>query len=291
MGDVLALTPSLKAIKHDRPDCRICVYFISDNHLKLLSHNPFIDEFKRIKKRPYWLARHRTLNTIISLVQQRLFHRKRRSIISLSVGSMGTYAVYRKKMAHILADGLDTILLDEQLEIYLTDTELKQGKQRMSVYKKPVIINVMNRSRPQHTWPLSNWNALIEKFPELTFIQVGMTDEPLLKGVVDARDNSENSVRDTVAMLNYADLYVGMDTFWQHAAAAMQTAGVVLHSDGHPAVFGHELHINVFKNRHCAPCMPRLGNSPCPYNVECINSISVDEVATALQQQLNAYHG
>jgi hypothetical protein len=34
--------------------------------------------------------------------------------------------------------------------------------------------------------------------------------------------------------------------------------------------------------------MPRLGMSPCPYDVECIKAISVEEVAKALIQQLNA---
>jgi hypothetical protein len=39
-----------------------------------------------------------------------------------------------------------------------------------------------------------------------------------------------------------------MDTFWGHAAAAVNTPGVVLLGDGHPAVFGHDCHINLFKN-------------------------------------------
>jgi hypothetical protein len=47
-------------------------------------------------------------------------------------------------------------------------------------------------------------------------------------------------------------------------------------------------HINLFKNFRCASWTPRLGMSRCPYDVECIKAISVEDVAKALIQQLNA---
>jgi ADP-heptose:LPS heptosyltransferase len=98
------------------------------------------------------------------------------------------------------------------------------------------------------------WQQLIKTFPKPTFIQVGLPDEPLTTGAVDLRKN--NSLRELIALLKYARCYVGMDTFWGHAAAAVNTPGVVLLGDGHPAVFGHDCHINLFKNFRCDRVCP-----------------------------------
>ena len=67
--------------------------------------------------------------------------------VRLSVGSMGTYTVYRIKAAHILAQGLDVDLVDDQPEIYLTNEELDSGKKLASKFTNPVIINPTSRSR------------------------------------------------------------------------------------------------------------------------------------------------
>jgi hypothetical protein len=92
--------------------------------------------------------------------------------VRLSVGSMGTYTVYRIKAAHILALGFDVDLLDDQPEIYLTNEELDSGRKLASKFTNPVIINRTSRSRTNSVWPLVRWQQLVKTFPKLTFIQV-----------------------------------------------------------------------------------------------------------------------
>ena len=286
MGDVLAITPALKALKQQEPNRKIVVYFVGEDHRRLLENNPHIDKYKKVLTAPSWLRRHQLPYRVFRAIQLRVQNLTDPHRVRLSVGSMGTYTVYRIKAARILAQGLDVDLVDDQPEIYLTNEELDSGKKLASKFTNPVILNPTSRSRSNSVWPLVRWQQLIKSFPKLTFVQVGLPDEPLITGAVDLRKN--NSLRELIALLKYARCYVGMDTFWGHAAAAVNTRGVVLHGDGHPAVFGHDCHINLFKNFRCAPCMPRLGMSPCPYDVECIKAISVEDVAKALIQQLNA---
>jgi len=286
MGDVLAITPSLKALKQQEPNRKIVVYFVSEDHRRLLENNPHIDEYKNVLRAPSWLREHQLLHRLFRAVQRRVQDLTDPQRVRLSVGSMGTYTVYRIKAAQILAQGLELHLVDAQPEIYLTNEESDNGKKLASKFTNPIIMNATSRSRSNSVWPLVRWQQLIRAFPKLTFIQVGLPDEPLIPGAIDLRKN--NSLRELIALLKYARCYVGMDTFWAHAAAAVKTPGVVLHGDGHPAVFGHDCHINLYKNFRCAPCMPRLGMSPCPYDVECIKAISVEDVAKALMQQLQA---
>src|SRR5262245_538485 len=285
MGDVLAITPALKALKQQEPNRKIVVHFLSEDHRRLLANNPHIDKYKKVLTAPPWIREHELLYRLFRAIQFRAQRLTDPHRVRLSVGSMGTYTVYRIKAAHILAQGLDVDLVDDQPEIYLTNEELDTGKKLASKFTNPIILNPTSRSRKNSVWPLVRWQQLIKVFPKLTFIQVGLPDEPLIPGAIDLR--KKNSLREMIALLKYARSYVGMDTFWGHAAAAVKTPGVVLHGDGHPAVFGHDCHINLYKNLRCAPCMPRLGMSPCPYDVECIKAISVEEVAKALIRQLH----
>jgi hypothetical protein len=124
MGDVLAITPALKALKQQEPNRKIVVHFVSEDHRRLLANNPHIDKYQKVLTAPSWLRDHPLLYTLFGLIQRRVARLTDPHRVHLSVGSMGTYAVYRMKAAHILAEGLEVDLVDDQLEIYLTPEEL-----------------------------------------------------------------------------------------------------------------------------------------------------------------------
>lgn len=284
MGDVLAITPSLKTLKKKYPDKKIHVEFVSNDHLELLKNNPYIDKVTIFKPRFGYLKKHQTIFNIFKLIEARLVKRKP---LSLSVGGLGTYGVYRKSMANIIADGVGVELINQNLEIYLTAQEIDNAKAKLADYPLVIVINPTSRSSPQRIWPIQRWSEVIKQFPEYTFIQLGKNDEGCIDGAMSATQLGVNSLREMLSVLNCADLYLGMDTFWQHAAAAVRTPGVVIHSNGHPAVFGHEIHTNIFKALHCAPCIGKLGDSACPYDNRCATSITVDEVVSALSEKIN----
>lgn len=285
MGDVLAITPSLKALKQKYPEKKIHVEFVSEDHLDLLKNNPHIDKTTIFKSRFGYLKKHQTVFNVMKLIEARLVKNKP---LFFSVGSLGTYGIYRKRMAHILAEGLGVELNDEKLEMYLTEEELELAKQKVKKLKKIIIINPTVRSNPKRVWPIQRWSSVINHFPDIDFVQLGKPDEQKIEGAITAQELGLNSLREMISVLSLADFYFGSDTFWQHAAAAVAIPGVVLHTNGHPAVFGHEIHTNIYKGLHCAPCLGRLGNSECPYDNRCATSITVDEVVSALSEKINS---
>lgn len=284
MGDVLAITPSLKELKQKYPERKIHIEFVSQDHLDLLRNNPNIDKATIFKPRFGYLRKHKTVFNIIKLIESRLIEKP----LFLSVGSLGTYGVYRKRMAHILAEGLGVELNDESLEMHLTEQELALAKKKIKKNKRVIVINPTVRSNPKRVWPVQRWSSVINCFPDIDFIQLGKPDEQKIKGAITAQELGLNSLREMVSVLSFADFYLGSDTFWQHAAAAVSTPGVVLHTNGHPAVFGHEIHTNIYKGLHCAPCLGRLGDSECPYDNRCASSITVDEVVSALSKKIQS---
>lgn len=284
MGDVLAITPSLKALKQKYPDKKIHIEFVSKDHLDLLKNNPHIDKATIFKPRFGYLKKHQTVFNIVKLIEARLVKKAQ----FLSVGSLGTYGVYRKKMTHILAEGLGIKLNDENLEVHLTKQELELAKKKIKKNKKVIIINPTVRSNPKRVWPIQRWSSVINHFPDIDFIQLGKPDEQKIEGAITAQELGINSLREMISVLSLADFYLGSDTFWQHAAAAVATPGVVLHTNGHPAVFGHEIHTNIYKGLHCAPCLGRLGDSECPYDNRCASSITIDEVVSALTEKIRS---
>ena len=60
MGDVLAITPALKALKQQEPNRKIIVYFVSEDHRRLLENNPYIDKYKKVLTAPSRAPRPRT---------------------------------------------------------------------------------------------------------------------------------------------------------------------------------------------------------------------------------------
>ena|SRR5262247_2425142 len=72
MGDVLAITPSLKALKQQEPNRKIVVYFVSEDHRRLLENNPHIDEYKKVLRAPSWLRKHQLLHRLFRAVQRRV---------------------------------------------------------------------------------------------------------------------------------------------------------------------------------------------------------------------------
>jgi hypothetical protein len=52
-------------------------------------------------------------------------------------------------------------------------------------------------------------------------------------------------------------------------------------------VWGHHNNINVYKNAPCSPCLDLLSSRKCPYGNKRMNTITVEEVKTAILAQIN----
>jgi len=173
MGDVLAITPSLKALKQQEPNRKIVVYFVSEDHRRLLENNPHIDEYKNVLRAPSWLREHQLLHRLFRAVQRRVQDLTDPQRVRLSVGSMGTYTVYRIKAAQILAQGLELHLVDAQPEIYLTNEESDNGKKLASKFTNPIIMNATSRSRSNSVLPLVRGSNSSKHFQSSHLFRLG----------------------------------------------------------------------------------------------------------------------
>ncbi len=76
-------------------------------------------------------------------------------------------------------------------------------------------------------------------------VQVGVEGEDQL--VTDFRKNL--SLSDLAELVNSCDIWIGVDSFFQHFCWDLQKPGIVLWSQSDPLIFGHKENINLLKDR------------------------------------------
>jgi len=143
--------------------------------------------------------------------------------------------------------------------------------------------NVKNIGHTNKAWLWDRWEALIASMPDTQFVQCLQGGTRPLAG-----DNVHHvltlTFRDAMAVLSRSVALVTTEGGLMHAASAVETPAVVLWSEYiSPEITGYAMHTNL---RHAgAPCGSRLN---CPSCRKSMAAITVDEVAQALQEVLNA---
>lgn len=264
LGDVLCVTPALQALKKARPQRELHLQLNAEPHLAIFKNNPDIDH--------------------ISVLKRGNNKNQKKLDIEVSVGFLGTDIHYREHAAFLLAAALGVSIDSEIPRYFIGESEQAAAQQALKGIGSLVVISPTSRAPANQNWPLQRWQSLMALFPDVTFAQVGLPDEEVIEGALDWR--TAQDVRSSVAKLAVAGAYVGMDTFWAHAAAAVSTPAVVFFGGTHPSVFGYPGHAKLYKHLRCSPCHHTLAGRHCPYNTECINDITVDEAAQALREQL-----
>jgi ADP-heptose:LPS heptosyltransferase len=273
IGDNILLTIVLKALRKKFPGHRLIMYVRKRKHLlEVYKNNPGIDKVVYIKSDFLWSFYY----------SKKVTYRPAAMESKLSID-------YSRSVATVVAEKLDVKLDDLHPEIYLTKAESAWGKKEISRYRSPVIVQLGSTSSDNKAWPIEKWKELMHSLPEIDFVQLGSPGEFPLEGAVNLL--GKTSLRQAFSMLQHASGFVGIDSGLQHAAAALSIPGVVLWGTSNPKTWGHETHINISKGLSCSPCMDILCNNPCPYNIECMNQISVDEVRTALLKQMSRNNG
>jgi hypothetical protein len=198
-----------------------------------------------------------------------IFNRKLVKYIPLSFQHVMLYPyIFTKNVKEIIAEIFDLTIQSNNVEIYLTEKEERIARQRLLKFGIVVVLHVHSRSAMNHLWKVENWVQLVKSLPEYTFIQVGHKDEPHIAGAVDLRGKT-------------------VDSNFSHVTNAFNIPGVVLFGDSSPIHWGHDNNINLFKALVCSPCYYFLRYCKCPYDHECMNQITVEEVRAALIAQVS----
>jgi len=271
LGDAVLMTATLRAVRETYPRRRIVLHCFSESHAAVYRNNPHADAVLVVP--PSRGSRGED-------TRRRLPDRVRfPDLYRLLPGLWGN-----KTASEYLGELLGVVVGSTTPKIYLDEHEVRAGRAMLSAYGRVIVIHTTSACCHSQEWPFENWCDLVRRNPELTFVQLGYTNERLVPGVVDLR--GKTSLREAFAVLAAATAFVGVVSVFAHAAAGVGTRGVVLFGASNPAVWGHSVHVNLWDPPSCAPCFDLLRSHPCPYNSACMRRLSVPFVEGALKTQI-----
>lgn len=271
IGDALLVTPLFREIKKQFPDSRINVWCVSPQQMELLKNNPHIARLRHAK---FW--KHPLSFTLYKLRPSRY---RMTNYMNCLPG-----VVYQEHASRIIAEMFDIELTDAKPDIFLTDSERAAGKNIVKSHLHPVTLHVTAKCSKNKEWPLENWKNLVKRNPQCTFMQIGGSGDELVEGAVDLRGRS---LREQFSVMANSAAFVGIESLFAHAAAALGVPGVVLFGPSTPVVWGHANHVNIYQGLNCSPCIDILGPKSCPFELPCMTQIAVEQVANALEAVLN----
>lgn len=159
-------------------------------------------------------------------------------------------------------------------ELFLSDNEKRYAAQFTGCVLVEPNVKVPGSNKE---WFFERWQEVVSSLP-LPWVQCGPPGARKLEGV----DFIETSAREAFALLSVARLFVGTEGALHHAAAALSTPAIVLWSEFiSPTYTGYPTQRNIRKTDHV--CGARI---PCASCKASMDSISVEDVATAVQEEL-----
>jgi len=267
LGDALLLTPTVRTLKQQYPECKIYVYYKNKPFKEILLHNKYIDRLLYV-------------NPLRLLTYHLLWRFNRVSLLYPNYWILFPSLLYQKHAAEIIGEMLEVKIDDPRLDCFLTEDEEREAKKIVAKYPNPVAIHVTANCSSNKNWLTENWEKLVQNNPQYNFLQVGTAHDERIRGAVDLREYI--GLRKALAVIKEARAFVGVDSVFAHAAAAFQTPAVVLFGPSTPAVWGHAMSKNLYNPPNCSPCIDVIKDSPCPYGKMCMSDITVSQVELAL---------
>jgi len=268
IGDAILHTAAIRGWKAKNPQGRVFVYCTNDSYYEVLRENPHIDSLRRLTWAHYLFGQ---LPGVRRWVKQNMRVADYARVAPSLFGS--------EPAGRVIGEMLGVKVDDASPELHLTKDEIEIGKQRLASYRLPVALHVLGRCTENKQWPYANWEAVVTGCPQFAFIQLGLTDEPLIMGAVDLRGLT---LRESFAVTKHCRAFVGVDSAPAHAAAALKIPAVVLFGPSSPEVWGHSTARNLYVQQRCGPCIDTLATGQCPYERACMSAISVTAVQEAL---------
>ncbi len=173
---------------------------------------------------------------------------------------------------------------ENRLDMYLTREERKNAFQSLAHFPRPIITIQTTAgafgSARKH-WPQKYWKRLVSQLRHklgATVIHLGGSNEDPVDGAVNFLGS--RAIRDSIAVLEQADLHIGIVSSLMHAAHAVGTKSIILYGGFEPyGLHGYSTVRPLSSPLPCAPCITVRGRAaPCPGDVECMKSISPSTV-------------
>jgi ADP-heptose:LPS heptosyltransferase len=258
IGDVLLLTSLVESIKKQYPKIRINVV---TKHSDLLKHNKNIS----------------TIN------QRASFFTFRHWYLEIRQG--------KNPEKHILTESLEKLGLSPKIQkpkFIITEKEkIKRDNLLLEFNGKPLIaINTVCKE-PTKDWIPSYWHKLIDRLADKFFIiQLGNQNEIQFDKVISFAGKLD--LRESIAVLDKCDLFVGGVSFLMHAATSVDVKSVIIYGGREtPKNSGYNNNINLYQKIDCGPCwIHEEDGEVCQNNLECLARIKVDTVLESINEIL-----
>lgn len=265
LGDVLATTPVVRELRKKYPNAHIR-YVTHKSSVQVLRHNPDINE----------------------------------------VVEEGGYADRKISFSYPMHEGYPDKPMNRHLCQYFAENAsitlpsdwapvlhlLPEDTIRLE-HKKPVVTFAVKTGWSRYKeWPLERWADLIKMFPQYQWIQLGADGEPRIEGA--QYMCGKLSLRESFSVMQQSVLFVGLDSIFNHATAALQVPAVILFGSTSPTGSGYRDNLNLWSEYACSPCYienPEVTvhpKPPCPYSHKCmVDYMTVETVAEAIRTKLN----
>ena len=313
IGDLLQLSPVVRAIKRSRPQARITILVGNSASVDLFRYNPAVDEVLVYEKKGVhrsWSAfgklwrelRKRRFDLVVNYQRSNLkgwllaaasfpcrvlvYHKEKRRV-------MHAVENHLKAVAPLVGD---PGTLDQRLELYLGGEDKRWAEEllaRESLNGKMLVALNLGASHPVNRWPTRRFAELSDKLQAAGFGVVlvgGGSDRELADAVLaDCADRpldlvGRTSLLQLGALLERSSAVVSADTGPMHMATAVGTPVVALFGAADPARTGPvgEGHLVLqAAGISCVPCRSRSCSSE--KKLACMEAISADEVLAALK--------
>ena len=193
-------------------------------------------------------------------------------------------------------------------ELYLSADEVLAAREFVAAQPKPVVLfQPFGGSAPppetgraghvahqaglhRVSFPLDLAQGVVDALaPRCTVLQVRLPEQPVLNGAVSVTDR----LRILAALVVAAPRRLLIDSFMQHAAAALNAPAVVMWGGTSPGVFGYPLHRNLTRSacptpgcgrplHHLFDMLATGAHWTCPWGDACLG-YTVDEMLAALE--------
>ena len=314
IGDLIAATPSFKAIKSKFPNSNITIMVHKKNR-DLLKNNPYLNRIvynafksslKQIKNK-YDLAvllHPGSFKISLMLVLAKIPYRIGCSHPSSLLSGKGFF-LHKKpkpvKMQHTVFDYLDVVKLlnikvtNPELELYLTKEELLETKKylkKRGITRKFIIVIHPSAAFKTHNWFSDRFaevaDTLIERY-KAEIIFTGSKEDSLeidkiiylMKNKNKAHNTSGSSLRLFLSLIKRSNLVISVDTSAIHVAAAFNTPVIALFGASDPEKWRpfSKKQIVIFKNNVCTNCMRRK----CSRDHDCMDAIKKEDILKAVE--------
>lgn len=178
------------------------------------------------------------------------------------------------------------------VDLFLTDEELNNAKKLLEKYNQPIVTiqttsGEFDASRKH--WPEHSWRDLVHFLNDssVTVLQLGSSADTVIDGTVNLIN--KKSIRESAAIISYADLHIGIVSSLMHVAEAVDTPAVILFGGFEKYTAHNYKNITPMESQtECSPCgLINTNMTPCPFGKKCMISISPKDVYNEVEEILH----